>query len=74
MKTPQAWNNAGIKPAARTNVTATKVEARIDMSKEIAGAGLCPDCKGPMQIMSAGPVETNTCMPCRISLPLADGA
>lgn len=75
-KMPKAWTNAGAKPAASTatSVRATKVEARIDMSQEVAGCGLCPDCKKPMVIMTTGPVETNTCMDCRISLPLADGA
>lgn len=73
MKMPSAYTNAG-KPATNTTTASAKVEARIDMSAEVAGAGLCPDCKQPMQIMTAGPVETNTCMPCRISLPLADGA
>jgi hypothetical protein len=42
------------------------------MGAEVAGAGLCPDCKKPMQVMTAGPIETNTCMGCRISLPLPD--
>lgn len=75
-KMPQAWTNAGAGPATApaTRVGAAKVEARIDMSAEVAGCGLCPDCRKPMVIMSAGPVETNTCMDCRISLPLADGA
>jgi len=67
MKLPQAWN-----PSSKTKTTATKVEARIDMSAEVAGAGLCPDCRQPMQPMTAGPVETLTCMGCRISLPIAD--
>lgn len=70
MKVPAAWNTA---PSPSTvKAAATKVEARIDMSTEVAGAGLCPDCKQPMQPMTAGPVETQTCMDCRISLPLAD--
>lgn len=71
MKIPQAYVSAG----GKTSVSATaptKIEARIDMSAEVAGAGLCPDCQKPMIEMTAGPVETLTCMPCRISLPKAD--
>lgn len=67
MRMPQGW----VSPAEK-KVTATKVEARIDMGAEVAGAGLCPDCRKPMQPITAGPVETLTCMPCRISIPVAD--
>jgi hypothetical protein len=71
MKMPSAWTNAG-KSQSKTTTTATKVQARIDMSAEVAGQGLCPDCKKPMQVVTAGPVETHTCMDCRIALPLPD--
>lgn len=71
MKMPSAWINAG-KPQQTKATAATKVEARIDMGEDVAGKGLCPDCKRPMQVMTAGPIETNTCMECRISLPLPD--
>lgn len=71
MKLPQAYLQAGTKPASKTTA-ATKVEARIDMSAEVAGAGLCPDCRKPMVAMTAGAVETLTCMPCRIALPTQD--
>lgn len=70
MKLPAAWNSTN---ASTNKVTATKkVEARIDMSTQVAGAGLCPDCKQPMQPMVAAGVDTLTCMDCRISLPTAD--
>ena len=69
MKIPQAYIQAGVKKEVKA---ATKVEARIDMSAEVAGAGLCPDCRSPMQPMVAGAVETLTCMPCRISIPTED--
>ena len=71
MKIPQAWSSQGA--SAPSAVTATKkVEARIDMSTSVAGAGLCPDCKQPMQPMVAAGVDTLTCMDCRIALPEAD--
>jgi len=70
MKLPQAWSNqSGSAPSA---VTAKKVEARIDMSTAVAGAGLCPDCRKPMTPMVAASNDTLTCMDCRISLPVAD--
>lgn len=68
-KMPQAWT-ALSQPNKTT--AGTKVEARINMSAEVAGAGLCPDCQKPMIEMVAGPVDTLTCMDCRISLPTKD--
>lgn len=71
MKIPQAYANASSNSSTKVGAK-TKVEARIDMSEEVAGAGLCPDCQKPMQPMTAGPIETLTCMGCRIALPTAD--
>lgn len=65
---PKAWST----PSKTKTAASTKVEARIDMSTEVAGAGMCPDCRKPMETVMAGAVETMTCMPCRISLPTAD--
>src|SRR5476651_1396482 len=42
LKLPKAWVTAGKKDTK-------KVEARIDMSAEVAGQGLCPDCRAPME-------------------------
>ncbi len=75
MKMPAAWSSAPTaqsKQQAKASKEATKVTARIDMSEEVAGAGLCPDCRQPMQPMMAGEIETLTCMPCRISIPTKD--
>lgn len=69
MKLPSAWTAASAKTGVQA---ANKVTARIDMSEEVAGAGRCPDCQNPMIPITAGAVETLTCMPCRISLPVAD--
>lgn len=69
MKMPAAWTPA----PSKTNVLGSqKVEARINMSAEVAGAGLCPDCQKPMEPIIAGPAETMTCMDCRIALPTED--
>lgn len=72
MKLPQAWSTPKTNNAPSAVTAKKKVEARIDMSTEVAGAGLCPDCKQPMQPMVAANIETQTCMDCRISLPTAD--
>lgn len=72
MKMPQAWSGTPSNTSPKAVTATKKVEARIDMSTEVAGAGLCPDCKQPMQSMVAANVETQTCMDCRISLPTAD--
>jgi hypothetical protein len=69
MKMPAAWAPAPTKTDVRGS---TQVTARIDMSAEVAGAGLCPDCHKPMEAITAGPVDTMTCMNCRISIPTAD--
>lgn len=73
MKIPQAYSNTPEKAAGKTSVHGgQKIEARINMGAEVAGAGKCPDCGQPMESIIAGPVETLTCMPCRISLPVPD--
>jgi hypothetical protein len=69
MKIPQAWNQI----TAKTAASPKEVNAnRINMSEEVAGAGKCPDCQKPMEVLTAGAFETMTCMACRISLPIAD--
>lgn len=72
MKIPQAWSGTPSSTTSKTVTATKKVEARIDMSTQVAGAGLCPDCKSPMQPMVAAGVDTLTCMDCRIALPTAD--
>jgi hypothetical protein len=64
-KLPQAWVTAGVKE--------TKVEARIDMSAEIAGMGKCPECKKPMVVAKAGNATVWACANDRISIPVPDG-
>ena len=48
------------------------IEARIDMSAEVAGKGLCPECKKPMQIVMAGDSKVWACLADRITLPVPD--
>lgn len=82
MKLPQAWITAGTGTTQKPTATETKaysvsppkqkVSARIDMSPEVAGAGLCPDCKGQMTRVIANGIPTNTCHADRISIPVAD--
>jgi len=66
MKYPEKWLTAGVKPVK-------EVTARIDMSPEVAGKGLCPECKQPMTIAVAGGVRVWACANDRIALPLPNG-
>jgi hypothetical protein len=43
---PQVFADSGTK---KIEAAAEKVEARINMSAEVAGAGLCPECQQPME-------------------------
>lgn len=63
MKMPSGWVNAGIKK---------EVKAKLDMSAEVAGQGLCPECKKPMTKMLANGHEVVVCHEDRIALPLKD--
>lgn len=82
---PKAWITAGVKAAtdakpkivstAKNHVISTsKIEARIDMSEGVAGAGLCPDCKRPMERAMANGIDTYVCHSDRISIPVPDAA
>lgn len=50
-----------------------KVTARIDMSADIAGKGLCPECKKPMEVVTAGTSKVWACAADRISIPVPNG-
>jgi hypothetical protein len=67
LKMPRAWLKAAAKPEK------TKVAARIDMSPEVAGKGLCPECRNPMTIAHAGISRSWVCVADRIALPLPNG-
>lgn len=84
-KVPKAWLTAGTKKPELRGANQcfatidelglfdpTKVTARIDMSAEVAGAGLCPDCRKPMDKAFANGIEVFVCHPDRIAIPVAD--
>ena len=76
-KMPRAWITASQKGEALSDKSqsadSTKVTARIDMSAEVAGRGLCPECKTPMKIAHAGISRAWICAADRITLPLPNG-
>lgn len=53
--------------------THTSVTARINMSADVAGAGLCPECREPMEATFAAGHPVWSCKVDRISIPRADG-
>lgn len=61
---PKAWLDAGTKK--------TQVNARVDMSEEVAGAGLCPVTKKPMVRMFANGHPVLVSMDARVVLPVKD--
>jgi hypothetical protein len=68
---PQAFSGAGEK---KVEASAEKVEARINMSAEVAGAGLCPECQKPMERSHANGIAVLTCDLHRIAIPMPDSA
>lgn len=50
----------------------TKTTARIDMSADVAGAGLCPECKKPMKASHANGIPGLMCADHRIFIPKKD--
>jgi hypothetical protein len=72
---PAAFRDAAAtKTEAKTKLEAksTKTEARIDMSADVAGAGLCPECRKPMERSNANGIPVLTCDEHRIAIPIAD--
>jgi hypothetical protein len=61
-------------PKAKTKAAANNraVVARIDMSADVAGAGLCPECRKPMERSHANGIPVMTCDEHRIAIPLPD--
>ena len=75
-KIPAAFANASAtktEAKIKLEASAQKVEARIDMSAEVAGAGLCPECRKPMERSHANGIPILTCDDHRIAIPVADG-
>lgn len=74
-KLPDAWLNAGL-PTSKTSLinakSTTSVTARIDMSTDVAGKGLCPECRKPMEASIANGHAGLVCHADRIFLPAVD--
>ncbi len=68
---PQAFASASEK---KVEAAAEKTEARINMSAEVAGAGLCPECHKPMERSNANGIAVLTCDVHRIAIPVPDAA
>jgi hypothetical protein len=64
--TTNTQTKANIQPGQR------QVTARIDMSAEVAGAGLCPECRTPMEAAHANGIPVLICRNHRIAIPTAD--
>lgn len=71
MKLPREWTESRVEKRTPNKLGASfkKVTARIDMSEEVAGQGLCPECKEKMQPVIANGIDCLCCMNCRIVLP-----
>ena len=82
MKMPQSWTKIMADaiegkpeerlPKAKPVEAAASVEASLDMSAEVAGEGLCPECKKPMEDINIGDNQVKVCMADRITLPAKD--
>lgn len=70
---PEAFAKSGEKKVEAA-VDSEKVEARINMSAEVAGMGLCPECQKPMERSHANGIPVLTCDLHRIAIPIQDGA
>jgi len=73
MDAPATKTEARKKQEAIQQVQAKlEVKARVDMSAEVAGAGLCPDCREPMIPSHANGHPVLSCTACRIVIPTKD--
>lgn len=70
MQLPNAW--ASSKRRAIQAASTKKVTARIDMSAEVAGAGLCPECHGKMDKAFVNDYLVYVCNTDRIAIPIAN--
>jgi hypothetical protein len=69
---PQAFLNASATKTEAKKDTKDAVTARIDMSADVAGAGLCPECRKPMERSHANGIPVMTCDAHRIAIPIPD--
>lgn len=68
LKIPQAFLGASSAPDSAK----VAIEAKLDMSAEVAGEGICPACNSPMERVFLEKGEVYTCIPCRVVLPIKD--
>ena len=66
MRMPKDWTNGLSK---KVTAKSTKLHARIDMSEETVGKGLCPECGQPMKPVIANGIKCLCCFADRIVLP-----
>lgn len=66
MKLPEGW----LEQPKEVKANKKEITARINMSADVAGKGLCPECGKPMQMVVANGVQCLCCMDDRIVLPM----
>lgn len=75
-KLPDAWTQASpnkvVAQAASKVEAKTELSARVDMSDDVAGRGLCPECRKPMEASMANGHHGLVCHADRIFIPAAD--
>lgn len=64
MRLPKEWTES-----KEVRATGKKLTARINMSEEIVGKGLCPECGQPMKPVIANGIDCLCCFTDRIVLP-----
>lgn len=67
MQMPGSWSNSTESTKANTPVS-----ARVDMSADVAGKGLCPVCKQPMEEGFADGQPVRFCREDLVTLPLSN--
>lgn len=74
MKIPNAWSTSAspVTAAAAVEQTQVKAAAHLDLSADVAGQGLCPECKQPMETVVVDGADVLACMSDRIVLPIKD--
>lgn len=65
MRFPKEWAD----PTKQVTAKATKLQAKIDMSEDVVGKGLCPECGQPMKPVIANGIKCLCCFADRIVLP-----
>ena len=68
LKVPSGWTAKPITASTEKS----EVKAKLEMGADVAGVGLCPECKTPMERVMHGEVEVAICTADRIVLPLKD--